>query len=181
VTTLLSKEQENRQQQAASSVTPEQLKELQQQVSEQGGKVKDAKAVSNIEEDCWAAAAAQQRWDNMPCACSLGWVVVLVYSTALPAPTSPTVHPSLSGLDPCSARHVEVRCQQPGHASMMKGNLQCESVHSGRLMLQHSIAKQVTAAVTCSHSSVTVAACHKHSASVVVLSVIPSPHSGCCC
>lgn len=46
VTTLLSKEQENRQQQSSSSVSPEQLKALQEQVSVQGGKVKDAKAVS---------------------------------------------------------------------------------------------------------------------------------------
>lgn len=46
VTTLLSKEQENRAQQSAASVSPEQLQALRQQVSDQGGRVKDAKAVS---------------------------------------------------------------------------------------------------------------------------------------
>lgn len=46
MTTLLTKEAENRQQQAAATVSPEQLKELQQQVNDQGAKVKDAKAVS---------------------------------------------------------------------------------------------------------------------------------------
>lgn len=45
VTTLLSKEQENRHQQGAASVSPEQLKGLQEEVCSQGGKVKDAKAV----------------------------------------------------------------------------------------------------------------------------------------
>ncbi len=44
----MSKEGENRQQQSAASVSPEALKELQEQVSQQGGKVKDAKAVSTI-------------------------------------------------------------------------------------------------------------------------------------
>jgi hypothetical protein len=46
VTTLLSKEQENRQQQSSSSVSPEQLKSLQEQVTAQGGRVKESKAVS---------------------------------------------------------------------------------------------------------------------------------------
>ena len=46
MTTLLSKESENRQQQAASGASPAQVKELQQQVADQGAKVKDAKAVS---------------------------------------------------------------------------------------------------------------------------------------
>lgn len=47
VTTLLNKEGENRQQQPAVSVTPEALKELQEQVTQQGGKVKEAKTVSH--------------------------------------------------------------------------------------------------------------------------------------
>lgn len=45
MTTLLSKEAENR---ARPCVSPEQLAALQQQVLEQGGKVKEAKAVRAV-------------------------------------------------------------------------------------------------------------------------------------
>jgi hypothetical protein len=48
VTTLLSKEGENRAQQSAAAVSGEQLAALREAVSAQGGKVKDAKVVSAL-------------------------------------------------------------------------------------------------------------------------------------
>lgn len=66
VTTLLTKEGEHRQQQPSASVSPEHVKQLQQQVADQGGKVKEAKAAAAADKgNAELATAAKAEVDKL--------------------------------------------------------------------------------------------------------------------